>query len=135
MTKASEVRSILRRRVLEKVAATAGNELSGIYGRIAAHQRPGIEQRGYRIGEAALKTPVSERRSVRQAPRPAPKPVTPPARVPQYYAPRVQAPKDYPGARAIDAADVIVSGAEKIRNGITGAIKPMLTGIGVGFNR
>lgn len=135
MTKVSEARSILRRQVLEKVAAAAGNELAGIYTAIADRYRPGIPQGGYANAAAA----VARRPSARPAPRPVQRPTPAVAAgrplFPQTQLTHYQAPKDYPGAGFLDAADKVVSGAEKIRNGITGAIKPMLTGIGVGFNR
>ena len=135
MTKVSEVRSILRRQVLEKAAAASGNELAVIYADIAARHRPGIPQGGYANAAAA----VAQRPRARPAPKPVPrttpaatawKPPFPPTRFTHY-----QAPRDYQGAGILDVADKVVGGAEKIRNGITGAIKPMLTGIGVGFNR
>lgn len=135
MTKVSEVRSILRRQVLEKAAAASGNELAAIYADIAARHRPGIPQSGYANAAAA----AARRPSARPAPHPVQRP-TPAAASGRPLFPQTQfthypAPKDYPGSGFLDAADKIVGGAEKIRNGITSAIKPMLTGIGVGFNR
>ena len=135
MTKVSEVRSILRRQVLEKAASASGNELAGIYADIAARYRPGIPKGGYANAAAA----AAQRPSARPAPRPVQQP-TPSVAAGRPLSPQTQfthykAPKDYSGARLLDVAGKVVSGADKIRNGITGAIKPMLTGIGISGNR